>query len=111
MGRNHCLWLRKFYSRPCIFTLQEVKCRRSVYRLVVRLSVEPRELQTIGVGGNGMTRTRALASIGAVLAVAAFLPASAQQAQTQQNAPSASASALQDTLQIYCLGCHSGPTP
>jgi mono/diheme cytochrome c family protein len=59
-----------------------------------------------------MTRTRALASVGVVLAVAAFLPASAQQAQTQNPAPTAAtASALQDTLQIYCIGCHNGPTP
>jgi len=58
-----------------------------------------------------MTRTRALASVGVVLAVAGFLPASAQQAQTQNSAPTATASALQDTLQIYCIGCHNGPTP
>src|SRR5690348_1946753 len=28
-----------------------------------------------------------------------------------QNSPSQTATALRDTLQIYCVGCHSGPTP
>ena len=56
-----------------------------------------------------MIRTRALASAGVMLAVAAFLPASAQQTQTQNS--SATASALHDTLGLYCVGCHSGPTP
>ena len=56
-----------------------------------------------------MIRTRALASAGVMLAVAAFLPASAQQTQTQNS--SATAAALHDTLQLYCVGCHSGPTP
>src|SRR3974390_1165466 len=60
---------------------------------------------------NGMTRTRALASVGVILAVAGFLPASAQKAQPQNSAPTATASALQDTFQIYCIGCHNGPTP
>src|SRR5499427_3430679 len=55
-----------------------------------------------------MIRTRALASAGVMLAAAAFLPASAQQTQTQN---SATAAALHDTLQLYCVGCHSGPTP
>jgi mono/diheme cytochrome c family protein len=55
-----------------------------------------------------MIRTRALASVGALLAIAAFLPAAAQQAQN----PNASAAAdHRTTLQLYCVGCHSGPTP
>src|SRR5207249_5394594 len=48
---------------------------------------------------------RALASIGAVVAVAALLPAAAQQTQNPV------ASAHRNTLQLYCIGCHSGPTP
>jgi len=44
--------------------------------------------------------------MGVALAVAALLPAAAQQAQNT----SASAS-HKETLQLYCVGCHSGPTP
>src|SRR6266850_733280 len=55
-----------------------------------------------------MLRARALMSTAVVLAVAAFLPAAAQQAQNP--APTAAA-AHRTTLQLYCIGCHSGPTP
>jgi len=55
-----------------------------------------------------MIRTRTLASIGMLLSIAAFLPAAAQQAPS----PAASAaSAHRTTLDLYCVGCHSGPTP
>jgi len=56
-----------------------------------------------------MLRARVLTSIGVVLAVAAFLPAAAQQAQN--SATPAAAAAHHQTLQLYCVGCHSGPTP
>src|SRR5438105_11516730 len=55
-----------------------------------------------------MIRPRALASIGMVLAGAVLLPAAALQAQ---NSPPADAAAHRTTLQLYCVGCHSGPTP
>src|SRR5438105_10638806 len=55
-----------------------------------------------------MIRPRALASIGMVLAGAVLLPAAALQAQ---NSPPADAAAHRQTLQLYCVGCHSGPTP
>src|SRR5438132_5038517 len=55
-----------------------------------------------------MIRTRALASIGMVLAGAVLLPAAALQAQ---NSAPAAAAAHRATLEQYCLGCHSGPTP
>src|SRR6267142_6196623 len=55
-----------------------------------------------------MLRTRALASIGMALAVAVLLPAAALQAQ---NSAPPDAAAHRTTLQLYCVGCHSGPTP
>src|SRR6266571_3381280 len=55
-----------------------------------------------------MIRTRALVTTSMVLAVVALLPAAAQQAQ---NPASPAASDHSTTLQLYCLGCHSGPTP
>src|SRR5437899_5916614 len=55
-----------------------------------------------------MLRTRSLASISIALAVAALLPAATLQAQ---NSPSGDAAAHSTTLQLYCMGCHSGPTP
>src|SRR4051812_46463882 len=54
-----------------------------------------------------MLRTRALASMGAALAVATLLPAAAQQVQNSRSA----AATHHETLQLYCVGCHSGPTP
>ncbi len=53
-----------------------------------------------------MIRTRALASIGMVLAGMVFLPAAALPAET-----SAAATAHRATLDQYCIVCHSGPTP
>src|SRR5260370_9530321 len=53
-----------------------------------------------------MIRTRALASIGMVLAGTVFLPAAALPAET-----SAAATAHRATLDQYCIVCHSGPTP
>jgi mono/diheme cytochrome c family protein len=55
-----------------------------------------------------MLRTTTLASIAAVLAGAVLLPAAAQQAG---NPTAATAAAHRETLQLYCIGCHSGPTP
>src|SRR3954462_15892337 len=54
-----------------------------------------------------MTRSRTLTSIGMV-AGALLLSSTALQAQPP--APTAAA-AHRDTLQVYCVGCHSGPTP
>jgi mono/diheme cytochrome c family protein len=54
-----------------------------------------------------MIQTRSLASIGIALAIAALLPASILQAQNSAS----TASAHRETLQLYCIGCHSGPTP
>src|SRR5437899_4264862 len=55
-----------------------------------------------------MIRARLLTSIAMVFAVAALLPATAQQAE---NPAPAAAAAHRTTLQLYCVGCHSGPTP
>src|SRR3954467_11610680 len=54
-----------------------------------------------------MTRRRTRTSIGMV-AGALLLSSTALQAQNP--APTAAA-AHRDTLQLYCVGCHSGPTP
>src|SRR5262245_22849324 len=53
-------------------------------------------------------RIRTLASIGMALAGAAILPAATLLAQ---NSPPSAASAHRTTLDMYCVGCHSGPTP
>jgi len=55
-----------------------------------------------------MIQTRALASIGVALAIAALLPVATLRAQ---NSASTAAAAHRETLQLYCIGCHSGPTP
>jgi Protein of unknown function (DUF1592)/Protein of unknown function (DUF1588)/Protein of unknown function (DUF1587)/Protein of unknown function (DUF1585)/Protein of unknown function (DUF1595) len=55
-----------------------------------------------------MIRTRALYSIGMMLAGAALFPAATVSAQ---NSPPASAAVHRATLDTYCVGCHSGPTP
>lgn len=55
-----------------------------------------------------MLRIQTLASIGIALAVAALLPAATLQAQ---NSTSTAAADHRTTLQLYCVGCHSGPTP
>src|SRR5262245_12509392 len=56
-----------------------------------------------------MNRSRILASISALLAAAAFLPAATLQAQ--QTTDQSPAAKHKQTLQMYCVGCHSGPTP
>ncbi len=55
-----------------------------------------------------MIRTRAQASVGMALAVAVLLPPAALQAQ---NSPATAAAVHRATLEQYCVGCHSGPTP
>ena len=55
-----------------------------------------------------MIRARALASIGMVLAGAVLFPAATISAE---NSGSAAAAAHRGTLEQYCIGCHSGPTP
>jgi mono/diheme cytochrome c family protein len=55
-----------------------------------------------------MLQTRTLVSIGIALAVTALLPAATLRAQ---NSNSSAASDYKTTLQLYCVGCHSGPTP
>ena len=55
-----------------------------------------------------MIRTRAQALVGMTLAVAVLLPAAALQAQ---NSSSTDAAVHRATLEQYCVGCHSGPTP
>src|SRR5437764_4828485 len=54
-----------------------------------------------------MIQPRYLASIGIAFGLAALLPAAAQQTQNSAS----DATAHRQTLQIYCVGCHSGPTP
>src|SRR5262249_52420157 len=53
-----------------------------------------------------MLRSRALAAIGVIFLGSALLPSSLP----AQNSPSA-ASTHRATLEQYCVGCHSGPTP
>ena len=55
-----------------------------------------------------MVRKRTLTSIGAALAVAALLPSATR---TQETPTSSPAGLYHQTLQLYCVGCHSGPTP
>ena len=52
-----------------------------------------------------MINPRSLASITLALAVATLVPASAQQTQSPVSAPDKH----RETLQLYCVGCHSGP--
>src|SRR5215475_9690704 len=55
-----------------------------------------------------MIRTLTLVSMGMVLAGAALFPTTAL---SEENASSAAIDAHRTTLQLYCMGCHSGPTP
>ena len=57
-----------------------------------------------------MIRARALASIGMVLAGAVLFPAATISAENSGPA-AAAAAAHRATLEQYCIGCHSGPTP
>src|SRR5438477_2802345 len=54
-----------------------------------------------------MIQPRYLASIGIAFGLAALLPAAAQQTQNSAS----DATAHRQTMQMYCVGCHSGPTP
>ena len=60
-----------------------------------------------------MNRTRALTSLsmllagGTALAVATLMPATLP----AQNAPTTDAANYKQLMQLYCVGCHSGPTP
>jgi len=54
-----------------------------------------------------MIQARTLGPIGIALAVATLLPAATLQAQN----PVATVNTHRETLQLYCVGCHSGPTP
>src|SRR5262245_47980800 len=62
-----------------------------------------------------MLQTRTLVLTGIALAMAALVPAATLQAQNSNSSSSAaSSSAASDyrtTLQLYCVGCHSGPNP
>src|SRR5262245_33925870 len=51
-----------------------------------------------------------LAAVSIALAVAAISPVATLRAQNSDSSSSA-ASSHQQTLQLYCIGCHSGPTP
>ena len=55
-----------------------------------------------------MIRTRAQASVGMALAVAVLFPPAVLRAQ---NSPATAAAVHRTTLEQYCVGCHSGPTP
>ena len=55
-----------------------------------------------------MIRPRASTSIGMVVASAVFFPAATLSAE---NSPSAITTGHRTTLDLYCIGCHSGPTP
>src|SRR3954463_3547651 len=57
-----------------------------------------------------MLQARLLASIAVAVAMASLLPSATLQAQNSNSNPSA-ASDYHTTLQLYCVGCHSGPTP
>jgi mono/diheme cytochrome c family protein len=57
-----------------------------------------------------MFQTRTLVSLGIALAVTALSPAATLQAQNS-NSNSSAASDHRTTLQLYCVGCHSGPNP
>jgi mono/diheme cytochrome c family protein len=57
-----------------------------------------------------MFQTRTLVLTGIALAMAALVPAATLQAQNSTSSSSA-ASDYRTTLQLYCVGCHSGPNP
>src|SRR5215470_13507626 len=57
-----------------------------------------------------MLQTRTLVLTGITLAMAALVPAATLQAQNSTS-PTSVASDYRTTLQLYCVGCHSGPTP
>src|SRR5262249_37408251 len=94
----HQLFSRRRLSQSC----QVRGTERTLRRLLMRLFA-----MRIGAREGRMLQTRTLASIGIALAAAALIPAATLQAQNS-NSP---ASAYRETLQLYCIGCHSGPTP
>src|SRR5712671_7226673 len=57
-----------------------------------------------------MLQARLLASIAIAVAMASLLPSATLQAQNS-NSNSSAANDYHTTLQLYCIGCHSGPTP
>jgi mono/diheme cytochrome c family protein len=57
-----------------------------------------------------MLQARSLASIAVAVATAVLLPSATLQAQNSSSNSSA-ANDYRTTLQLYCVGCHSGPTP
>ena len=57
-----------------------------------------------------MLQSRLPASIAIAVAMAALLPSATLQAQNS-NSNSSAADDYRTTLQLYCVGCHSGPTP
>ena len=57
-----------------------------------------------------MFQTRTLVLTGIALAIAALVPAATLQAQNSTS-PTSVASDYRTTLQLYCVGCHSGPNP
>src|SRR3954451_19324580 len=57
-----------------------------------------------------MLQTRSLASVAIAVAMASLLPSATLQAQNTSSNSSA-ANDFRTTLQLYCVGCHSGPTP
>ena len=57
-----------------------------------------------------MLQARSLASIAVAVATAVLLPSATLQAQNS-NSNTSAANDFRTTLQMYCVGCHSGPTP
>jgi mono/diheme cytochrome c family protein len=57
-----------------------------------------------------MRQARSMASIAVAVATALLLPSATLQAQNSSSTSSA-ANDFRTTLQMYCVGCHSGPTP
>src|SRR5712672_4814600 len=55
-----------------------------------------------------MLQARLLASIAIAVAMASLLPSATLQAQNS-NSNSSAANDYHTTLQLYCVGCHSGP--
>jgi hypothetical protein len=57
-----------------------------------------------------MLQARSLASIAVAVTTAVLLPSATLQAQNSSS-NSTAANDYRTTLQLYCVGCHSGPTP
>src|SRR5262249_32420545 len=102
MTSKYSLYHQLFSGRRLSQSCQVRGTERTLRRLVMRLFV-----MRICAREGRMLQTRTLASIGIALAVAALIPAATLQAQNSTYP----ASAYRETLQLYCIGCHSGPTP